>query len=151
MQVRGEERNGLADRLGSIARGERSSGRARPRGAGHHLGVLGKRAGWLEVMRAYIRQKADMTVAQAGNGRDLPWLLCQAGCAITEVIGGVLIMRDLGGADRILSLRSNLADAVADGAVAGEAADVWWALEERDHAGAFFASISGVIVGAARK
>ena len=68
-------------------------GRARPRGAGHYLGVLGKRAGWLEVMRAYVRQKADMTVAQAGIGRDLPWLLFQAGCTITEVIGNRYVER----------------------------------------------------------
>jgi hypothetical protein len=66
-------------------------------------------------------------------------VLRQAGCTTTEVISNVLVMRDLAGADLILSLRANLADA-------------WWvALEERDRAGAFFAAMTGVIVGAKRE
>lgn len=107
--------------------------------------------GPLEAMRAYLRQKTDVSAAQGGIGRDLPWLLHRAGCTPTEVVSEVLVMRDLASADFILSLRSNLAEAVAAGATTSEVADAWWAaLDERDRAGAFFASLNGVIVGATR-
>jgi ubiquinone/menaquinone biosynthesis C-methylase UbiE len=105
-----------------------------------------------EAARAYVRRKADVNIAQGSIGRDLPWLLHQAGCTATEVISEVLVMRDLERADFILSLRSNLVEAVAAGATTSEVVDAWWAaLEERDRAGAFFASINGVMVGATRK
>ncbi len=125
---------------------------------GGHLAVLEPdwhttviAGGALEAMRAYRRQKADVSAAQGGIGRDLPWLLHQAGYTATEVIGEVLVMRDLASADFILSLRSNLTEAVAAGATTSDVADAWWAaLEDRDEAGAFFASLNGVIVGATR-
>jgi hypothetical protein len=61
-------------------------------------------------------------------------------------------MRDLASADFVLSLRSNLADAVAAGTTDADVVDAWWAaLEERDRAGAFFASINGVTIGATRE
>jgi ubiquinone/menaquinone biosynthesis C-methylase UbiE len=107
--------------------------------------------GPLAVMQAYVHQKADRNVAHGGIGRDLPWLLHQAGCTVTEVSSETLVLRSLASADFVLSLRGNLAGSVAAGAVTAEAADAWWAaLEERDRASAFFASINGVMVGATR-
>lgn len=108
--------------------------------------------GSMEVLKAYVRQKAEVNAAQGAIGRDLPWLLSRAGCAVTDVIVEALVMRDLATADFVLSLRGNLAGAVEAGAVSPGAADAWWAaLEERDHAGAFLAFGNGVIVGAVRR
>jgi SAM-dependent methyltransferase len=135
--------------MAEVARVLRPGGRLAVLEPDWHTTVIA--GGPVQAMRAYIRQKADVNAAQGGIGRDLPWLLHQAGCTATEVMSEVLVMRDLASADFILSIRSNLAEAVTAGATTSEVADAWWAaLEERDRAGAFFASINGVMVGAKR-
>jgi ubiquinone/menaquinone biosynthesis C-methylase UbiE len=136
--------------LAELARVLRHGGRFAVLEPDWHTTVVA--GGPMEVMRTYVRQKADQSIAQGGIGRDLPWLLRQAGCTVTDVNGEVLVMRTLASADFVLSLRDSLASAAAAEAVTPEAADLWWAaLEERDRTGTFYASINGVVVGATRE
>jgi ubiquinone/menaquinone biosynthesis C-methylase UbiE len=139
-----------AEAVAELARVLRPGGRLAAFEPDWHTAVVA--GGPVEVMQAYVRQKADKAIANGRMGRELPWLVRQAGCAVTEVASEVLVIRDLASADFIFSLRMNVANAVAVGFVSAEAVDEWWAaLEERDRAGAFLAFGNGVMVGATRE
>lgn len=103
------------------------------------------------VGRACVVQKAERVIAQGRIARDLPWLLHRAGFRDIEVSRQTYDLPGLEGADFVLSLRSNLAGAVAAGLVEASDADAWWAdVEARDRAGAFFATLQGFVVGATK-
>ncbi|MBC9178750.1 methyltransferase domain-containing protein [Roseomonas ludipueritiae] len=143
----------LTDPVGAMAELARvlwHGGRLAALEPGCHTVVVA--GGPMEVLRAYVHQKADMGAGQGAIGRDLPWLLRQAGCTPTEISGEVLVMRDLASADVILSLRGNLAGTVDAGTLLADAANDWWtAREERDRSEVFYCFDQRGSVGATRE
>ncbi len=103
----------------------------------------------LEVTRALVRHKVDVSIAHGSIGRDLRALLVGAGCVEAMAEAGVITLGDLKTADGVLTLRPNLEGACTRGWITPAQRDAWWAeAEALDRAGAFHASMCGVLVGA---
>lgn len=96
-----------------------------------------------------VRHKADVSIAHGRIGREVRGLLVEAGCRDVLAEMGAATFGGLALADQVLSLRQNLDGAVGQGWISAADAAAWWsALEARDHAGTFLASLCGIIAGA---
>jgi SAM-dependent methyltransferase len=103
----------------------------------------------IDATRALVRHKSDVAIAHGAIGRELRRLLAGAGCVEVVAEAGVITFGDLRTADSVLSLRTNLDGACERGWISAGRRDTWWAdVEALDRAGAFYASMCGVIAGA---
>lgn len=101
------------------------------------------------VTRAVVRHKADVSIMHGRIGREVRGLLVEAGCRDVWGEMGAVTFGGLGLANQVLSLRQNLDGAVQQGWITGPEAKDWWsAVEARDRAGTFLASLCGMIAAA---
>jgi SAM-dependent methyltransferase len=103
----------------------------------------------IDVTRALTRHKVDVVIAHGAIGRDLRRLLVEAGCTAVMTETRAITFGDLKTADNVLTLKPNLDGACRRGWISEAQRDKWWAhAEALDRAGAFHASMCGVIADA---
>lgn len=100
----------------------------------------------LDVTRAVVRHKTDVSIAHGTMGRELRRLLVEAGCRDVTFEQGAITFGQLALADMVMSLRKNLDGAREKGWITAAQADAWWAgLQAQDQAGMFYGAMCGVI------
>lgn len=98
------------------------------------------------VTRIVVSHIADTSQPSGKVGRDLAMLLSDAGCHAIEVELHSLVMRNLGAMDHLASLGAALADLVAAGRLANDAAEAWWQrLEDHDAEKCFWGGMTVTI------
>jgi SAM-dependent methyltransferase len=92
----------------------------------------------LDITRAIVRHKVDVSLAHGSIGREMTRLLADAGCHDIYKEAGAVTFPSLRMANDVLSLRANVDGAREQGWISGQQAADWWsALEELDRRGAF--------------
>jgi ubiquinone/menaquinone biosynthesis C-methylase UbiE len=100
----------------------------------------------LDVTRAVVRYKSDVSLAHGAIGREVRRLLVEAGCRDVFVEQGSLTFGSLPIAERVLSLRRSLDGARDQGWITSAQAGTWWSgLETLDRDGKFYCALSGVM------
>lgn len=100
----------------------------------------------IDVTRAVVRYKSDVTLAHGAIGREVRRLLVEAGCTDVFVEQGSLTFGSFAVAERVLSLRRSLDGAREKGWITPVQADRWWSdLDRLDRDGKFFCGMSGVL------